>query len=513
MKIKIFLDKIIKIILIIILAISITNIFIIKDNLIYEFNNNMILMCTVIYFVILFGVIVLGKKVKKETSSSIRIILMMTLCIVQVFYGVLIQRILGSDVGIIYFSAQKLSTGTMTNVEYFSIYNNNIFLLLFFEILFRILNFFNLEYYITAQIILNIIIIDIAIIFMQKICRKLFGEKYSLLSLILAIPLIGITPYIAQVYSDTLSLIFPIMILYNYIRYKENNAKLRYVICISLFTIVGILIKPTNIIIFIAILIIEFINMIFNLDKEKIKKTVRNVFVSILIILVIYNLYILYRDIRLEKYLSKEHIEKNSFPYTHFIMMGLPPTDIEGEYYGMYYAPDFNATYEIEGMDEKKDYNVKEIEKRLKKIGFSGYIKYLYNKCIWFMSDGTFYNGREEFLYMGRPTLRGSIAENVQDYSYYRNDGYMNYTINIMQSYWGFLLLLAMIGIIINLKKEDKDELKIVNLSVIGIVVFLLLFEARSRQLINHIPMFIILAIYTIKSVLDIIEKRRAKNE
>ena len=48
-------------------------------------------------------------------------------------------------------------------------------------------------------------------------------------------------------------------------------------------------------------------------------------------------------------------------------------------------------------------------------------------------------------------------------------------------------------------------------LSIIGIIAFILLFEARSRYLMNYLPIFILLAIYSINTFEKIYEIKYSK--
>ena len=69
-------------------------------------------------------------------------------------------------------------------------------------------------------------------------------------------------PYIIIPYTDTISMIFPILILYLYIKIKEetNKNKQRMLIVLEgILTILGYYIKPTAVIVTIAICIVEIL--------------------------------------------------------------------------------------------------------------------------------------------------------------------------------------------------------------------------------------------------------------
>lgn len=490
----------IKTIIIALLGQAILNIFILKDNVSYDFNYNIIIPSLILYIAIIMLAIFIKNKYNKKTPKWMKIVLWALLIIIQIGYVVILYRQIGFDCGVVIGSAKDLIAGTFDNVQYFSTYTNNMFLLLFFEIFFRLAHLINFKKDLMVAIIINIIAIDVAIWLISKVCTKIFGEKYSFISYMISVPMIGITPYIAVAYTDTLSLPFTVGAFYGYLCYKQNK-KIKHLIYITICGIIGLLIKPTNIIILIAILLIELINLIMKetsktLGKINIKICVKNTLAIVLTAGIIYGGFSIYKQVRLEKYISKQDIENNAFSMTHFFMMGLKPTDAEGKYYGHYNQDDVDNTAAHIGKKAKKEYNIIEAKNRLKNMGIKGYISFLYDKYTWIISDGTFFYGNEGHFYTTEPFFKEGLAKIVQEYSFQGRQGYRNITVNILQTYWCVVLIFATLGTIIKFIKKEKDEINILRLSIIGIIAFILLFEARSRYLINYVPIMIILAVY-----------------
>lgn len=284
---KIF-NKSNSIFLFILLVISLVNMLIVKDNVQLKFNYNIMYLTTIIYTFIIF--LFMNIYYNKKSNNQNKILNKILLCIfiiIQLIYAISIRRRIGFDCAVIYGSAVDLINGSFTNVEYFSMYGNNVFLLLTYEILFRIINLFGLEYYIISQIILNVVIIDISILYIYKTCKIIFGAKYSKICNFLSIPMLAMTPYISVPYSDMISLIFPIGVFYNYLCIRKLNGNnicinKRFVYMTTLI-IIGYLIKPTNIIIVISIIIYEIINLIQNIvvNKENVYKTFKSEYKSI----------------------------------------------------------------------------------------------------------------------------------------------------------------------------------------------------------------------------------------
>lgn len=517
----------ITIILFVLLLVAVINILIVRDNVEWNFNYKMICCFFIIYSLIIY--LIMRYFSKKQNNYSkfkniIKIILIVGIYILQLVYAILIRRNIGFDCGVVYGAAIELVNGTFSMAEYFSIYGNNIFLLLMLEIIFRITKLFGITNYLVVEIVLNVIIIDIAILYIYKICKMMFGKKYCKICNFISFPLIGITPYISVVYSDTLSLIFPIAIFYNYLHIKNGSdiSIAKRLIYISIFTIIGFLIKPTNVIILIAIIMNEIINMLQNILNKKnnevnssrkfeYKKSLRYIiYISITCILIYFG-YNVYRNVRLNDYISKVDIEKNSFPMTHFFMMGLKPENIEGKYYGFYLEEDVQATKSQIGIEAKKEFNINEAKNRLKAMGIKGYLSYLYDKYTWIISDGTFFYGKEGNFYTTNAYSNSDFAKFIQNYTYRDEEGYRLITINIMQTIWVMVLIMTIVDICIKFDDKHTFNLNVLRLSAIGIILFILLFEARSRYLINHLPIFIILATSGIIKIYTYLNKEKVK--
>ena len=64
---------------------------------------------------------------------------------------------------------------------------------------------------------------------------------------------------------------------------------------------------------------------------------------------------------------------------------------------------------------------------------------------------------------------------------------------------------------IFSFNKEKKEIIYIMQLSVLGLTLFELLFEARARYLFAYAPVYIILAVIGFNNVYEIIKKEVVK--
>ena len=60
-----------------------------------------------------------------------------------------------------------------------------------------------------------------------------------------------------------------------------------------------------------------------------------------------------------------------------------------------------------------------------------------------------------------------------------------------MQISW----LIILFGLMLSYSKEKNEYLDIGKLAIIGIILFILIFEGRARYLVNYIPIFIFIGV------------------
>ena len=71
----------------------------------------------------------------------------------------------------------------------------------------------------------------------------------------------------------------------------------------------------------------------------------------------------------------------------------------------------------------------------------------------------------------------------------------------IQQGAWLLVLMLCAAGVLVRRRMTDGDVLCAMMLSVVGIVCFNMLFEARARYIYVMVPVMIVLAVVTLQAV------------
>ena len=198
---------------------------------------------------------------------------------------------------------------------------------------------------------------------------------------------------------------------------------------------------------------------------------------------------------------NRDHLE---VPFTHFIMMGMQSVTVEnrGTIYGAYDEDDVRLTNSKHSKEEKIEANIEEIKKRLKNFGIKGYIEFLAKKVNWFLSDGTFYYGGEGNFIRQGPYAVDDISIKMQNYYNHENKDYFKLA-NILQGFWSVIIILIAYPVFVRDKDYNNREIFVIRLNIVGIILFLAFFEARSRYLINHLPYFLLLFGYGFIKISD----------
>lgn len=378
------------------------------------------------------------------------------------------------------------------DMEYMTRYPNNT-MLTFILILLRSIPFLGKSNFIL--LFFNSLIVNISAIFTSLTIRNITHDnRLALFSYIFLIPLVVLSPWILVVYSDTFALIFPILVLYIYTKNKKNYYDYFFICFLSLF---GYYIKPTVIIILLAIVIVELISnfkKIVSFRKWDLKVTFRNVLVSLLGFLVVISIsssarvYVGYYKVQ----------DVYEFKLIHFIAMGL-----NEETQGIFNGNDVADSIKY-GMDQ----NVDKIKKRLSERTLKEHINFFSKKTLVNYNDGSFAWGEEGAFFFNLENSNNPIKKAINNII--TPDGKF-YKVYLLVVQWFWLALLFFIPSCVKYK-NNKNEL-VIMVTIIGISLFLTLFEARARYLYCYSPLFIVAFVLGITNVLNRLENSLSKKK
>lgn len=395
-------------------------------------------------------------------------------------------------------------TEGLTNF-YFSIYPNNQCIVLIQSLILKLNNvigIFDTENGLIFIILLQCVISSFAGKCLYDIIQKIINSIHlSWLGWITYVVLLGLSGWNVVAYIDMIAIAFPVMILKLYILLKEDSKsymKWFFIISLSYW---GFKIKPTVVIILIAIILSDIVLIIKDLKKANIRK-IKKIAAIIGMAVISITLYSSIFSMAVSRSGLKIDKEAN-FGSLHMIMMGLNPVN-----HGVWYEEDVSLSQGISNKAERKQAQKEVIFQRLKDYGFSGLMSHLTKKSLINFNDGTFAWGCEGGFYDVVYPDKNHLASPFLKSLYYNRGSRYSFTSTVEQLFW-ITILFGSIGIILSIKNRES---LVVLLSLVGIILFNYLFEARARYILLYVPFFIIATMISMKNAEILIGKKVKKN-
>lgn len=372
-----------------------------------------------------------------------------------------------------------LSIGT---IDYLHRHQNNIPLFYLLRSVFTIFHNLGITNYQVIGVALNILAINISILLIYLVAKRLWGTKKALFSLfasMFVLPLILM--YIPYFYTDTLSLPFPILAVYLYLRMRDSKdfrRSIGWLVGIILTAFIGSMIKFSVSIVLIAIIIDLIIRPLHG------KRSIKHILIYLLISVSLFGLMITGYSAFANKFIHSRAIPISiTTPWTHYLMMGLNTKTTGG-----YNMSDDATTSDYTTVSEAMQYNISEIKSRLLEHGIM-YPYFLYEKALLTWTDGTY----EASFRLANSSFATSeykpswLQKQITTYDTYPLTFY-----NFIQAVQSLILLALMFGAIKLYSGTDHSR-NFLLLTISGLALFLLIWEANPRYIVNFLPVILIL--------------------
>jgi len=408
--------------------------------------------------------------------------------VIQVFCGCfLMVKYETWDVHSVTKSAIAIANNTQFNLGYFSTCPNNIAITSIYAILLKLTKWLFNSTSVYCLVGFNIIAVDVSILLAMK-CMDLLesGElKYKVgIMLTLFAPFYL---YIPICYTDTVSMPFVLGIVYLVLAVvKEKNEQGQdwkrnlKTAAVGALIALGYKIKGSVIVLVVAAFLYWFFSMRF---KTVLKAAIPFLF-GVTMMLGVCNV-VFSQLIPVDK----SALAKHKTPMTHYFMMGLKGM-------GNFNSEDWHFTKNIEGYEEKKEATTEELKRRIDELGVAGLIqKYHYKATKYTWNYGTCYAER----YLGdlgdQPINKNVLHEFVLSRGMYHK---LFWTVT--QGIWCTYLLFAIIDYVFGLRQKNP-EVFFFRLCVIGLMLFLFIWETHPRYILNFTPLLIMVAVWRMNIV------------
>ncbi len=462
--------------------------FIVFDVIVNPMNPDFAISAKVLAPIMLFmiGVLALGVYICKKIKYK-KVLVLLGFCALIFFQAITINQLAvrydveSWDMGVVFNAAQYYvanDTFDMGKYDYFLWFPNNSPLYNIFIFLFKIFAVLGIT---NVQLALNIFNAGLLLAsawFIEKTVQVFAGKEYTGTGIMMCVALCPFSLYAVLAYTDTFSMIFLSAALYFYVCAVKNKGN-RYInlIMFSLLVAFGASMKVSVLVLAIAALIDIM------LKSENIRQTTVS---FVLVATISFGGFTGFKYAHEHSPFLPKYDYNLTIPYTHWVMMGLNGL-------GGYCDDDYQLiTLKQPDVASRQKANIEEIKNRISNKGPVGMVYHIINKLSYIYSDGTF----TACYKLDRSAVSASPLHAYVIYLgakfYYL--GYFSLSL--------FMAMLSMIaaGIFKSIRKRDTSAV-MPAISLVGVTIFLLLWEARARYILNFLPLFILMAVFGIKQL------------
>lgn len=371
--------------------------------------------------------------------------------------------------------------------DYFSEYPNNLFLAFVFTWIKKFAHAAGLHAYEYFALICVQCLLNTATGFvLAKVLSELFRNRaLTLTGHLIYIFLIGLSPWVSIPYSDSMGLLLPVLIIYIYITRDRAGASFVPWLEISALSVLGFQIKPQIFIVFLAIAILECVNFTRKKICRAFWKKLAAVGIGAVCMLLLTHMAAASLGVAIDR--------QKTFGLPHFLAMGLNPKAM-----GTWSGEDVEFSRSFETTSDRNAANIDKAVSRIKDMGAAGLMRQFMRKTLTNYYNGTFSWKAEGNFFVRVFEERPSPICKLLRGLYYQGGGYddvgiyYNVWSNFEQMLWMTILLFGCFAVF----SADNPGKAVLMLSVIGLTIFELIFEARARYLYTYAPLYIILAVY-----------------
>lgn len=350
-------------------------------------------------------------------------------------------------------------------------------------------------------------LLDVCTVYLTyRIAFDLFHSyRAAWLTYAVAYLFVGLSPWFIIVYSDATGIVLPVLLIRLYqkgLHQTSNGKSMTISGLIGFFAMAGFYLKPQIFIAAIAMVLLS-IPKLFIKSKKTIQRTLRNLVTGIFGAFLFISLYHSFIVPSLNFNIDKEF----AIGWQHYLMMGLNDTTDGG-----YYLNDVNFTNQFVTSKERNSADLEVARQRISDYGILGMVRHLSRKELSNYGDGSFSWGMEGEFFDGIPSWANNrISPLMHEILFPEGKLFMAVT-SCQQLIWITILVMCMFAA--KTKKKEAVEShqenveNVIFLSLIGLTLFELIFEARARYLFCYAPVFVLTAVLGMRNLFHCVQAK-----
>jgi hypothetical protein len=327
-----------------------------------------------------------------------------------------------------------------------------------------------------------------SILLVTLVARQVFGLKSAYLTNAISAVFIGLSPWVMVPYSDTYGTLCPALVLFFYVCIKRRTSRVAGVV---FFSIIGYLIKPTAILVLVAVLLIEVCRLVAHWRGKVVSDgcesradMLGHHWAAVLRLSLIAVLSVVLAAVvaSLVEVGGPKVDSDKSVSVAHYLMMGSNSDNMGG-----FSLQDYKYSKSFATSSERTAADLEMWRQRVADMGPVGTAKLAARKTMTAFSNGTFaWDGEGTFFVR-------VFGNNETVMSYFGIPGGCLETApfrSVCQVIW-FAMLLGMVFRCLDRKPTYAEVVMFAVLVMLGL--FLTVFEVRARYLFLFAPFFVML--------------------
>lgn len=385
------------------------------------------------------------------------------------------------------------------DVAYFSRYPNNLFLLALETAVLTLLRMLGIEpgmdrctlLFVLGQCVLNAASGVLTVLLAQHCARAcgLSGRetgRTGRLAWGLWLVLIGTSAWLTVIYSDSMTVLFPVLLLYLYTRRGAGKRAVLMYAAIGCIGGLAFKFKPQSGLSLIAMVLVDACALLARRVRAR-------TFLFRLAAMAAAAAMVFGPGTRLAQKISQMELDpQQEFGVTHFLNLGL-----NTQTHGIFSPEDLERSQQAQTKAERDRVNLQSAKQRLEEMGPAGLAEHLFNKTMINFADGSFQ--LDDFLSTPREEKQG--LERLLEEIFHHDGVYRPLVHTVRQGAWVLVLMLCPFAALAYLAARRGEEMRgadailAMMLTVTGVMVFNMLFEARGRYIFSNVPVMIALAV------------------
>ncbi len=395
------------------------------------------------------------------------------------------------DAGCVLSRAWNAATGAGLDVPegYYSQNTNNVMMHLLEYGVFRLCVLCGIKEYIKAYfvlVVLNCIVYGLVGVMLYDAALLInHGRRGSAnLCYCLYAALVISSPWVSVVYTDGMGIMFPILNIWLYLRHVNKERSLLHEVLFLAFmgalALVCYSFKATTVVSSIAVVISELLRVL-GTGRSRLVRDFSGFIMGMAAFCIVFlaagsGFKMLYTACGVV--LDKEM----ACPFTHYLKMGFNDYEV-----GTFNFEDAEESAYIQTYQERYDQNLSKAKERIRALLPFGIFKFEARKSLVIYHDGTFSYGIEGEFYADGLADRIPVASPFFKRIFWHTGDLYPYLALFQQMLW---LVVLVSSIFFGSPKNRSGEIAI-KLTIIGIFLFLALFESRARFIFAYVPVYI----------------------